>query len=470
MLLLVLSGSSSYPLLLGPGMTRLPTGAEVLVEGDRLQVRVGRSGATVNEVEVHGVTVLHPGDVLGEAGLEYLVLPGPQSPPGWHAPVLEHWVWRLRLEEELAAMGGPFTILVGRSGAFLPEFLSTTMTEFSSAAGNRFILGSFGRNLLQVLVLGDPSGAESFRQFVSDRAAKDDETVRWGTASFPHHGATAEELWSFAVDRLLGLEVPQAAELVWTDPCMTRLRAFADRWSSSHALRFVGAEGVGRESLARLVRTSNPAAGPFVVHRGARFERARWDEDVARAAGGSLHVRRPEILSQGERRSFWTAKSFRPSEGLREVGETAPSTESQIVIPELVNRPVDVTPIAELVLHSVDAQLGRRRSSLRAETRLLLQRLPTPENVRTLRNVVIRGALNAAGAEVRPEHLNIDFAAPAISGVRAKVREAERREIEAALHGSGWNVTEAARRMEIPRRTLIYRMARLGLRRPPGTV
>ena len=82
---------------------------------------------------------------------------------------------------------------------------------------------------------------------------------------------------------------------------------------------------------------------------------------------------------------------------------------------------------------------------------------------------MIRGALNATGAELRPEHLELPWAAPAFSGVRAKVRETERREIEAALHLSGWNVTEAARIMELPRRTLVYRMAKLGLHRPGGS-
>jgi len=89
-----------------------------------------------------------------------------------------------------------------------------------------------------------------------------------------------------------------------------------------------------------------------------------------------------------------------------------------------------------------------------------------PENVRTLRNSVIRGALNATGAELRPEHLELPSPRPALRGVREVVRETERREMESVLRTSGWNVTEAARRMALPRRTLVYRMARLGIRRP----
>jgi hypothetical protein len=423
----------------------------------------------VNDVEVHSSSALHSGDVLAEGELQYLVLPAPAAAVGKTIRPLEHWMWLRRVEEEVAASSGSFTVLLGRSGAFSPDFLASASADFSVLPGVRQIVGSFGRNVMEALLIGDPAGVDAFRQFVSDRAASRDETVRWGMARFPSHGATAQELWSVAVDRLLGLEPPKSTDLVWADPCMARLRALADRWSRRPALALVGAEGVGRESLARLIRSSGAPGAPFIVHRGARFDRVRWGEDVARAAGGSLHVRRPEILPADERRAFWYARSFRPSAGIEATDESSALPEDQILVPGLAYRPADVLPIAELVLHSVDAQLGRRRSSLRVETRALLQGLASPENVRTLRNVVIRGSLNAIGMEVRPEHLDLPAATPAFSGVRAKVRETERREIEAALQGSGWNVTEAARRMELPRRTLVYRMARLGLRRPRGS-
>jgi len=180
-------------------------------------------------------------------------------------------------------------------------------------------------------------------------------------------------------------------------------------------------------------------------------------------------VRRPEILSEGERQAFWNARSFLPSVGLGPGEEKGQFPGDQILIPDLATRTADVLPIAELVLHTVDAQLNRRRSSLRTEARALLQGIECPENVRSLRNLVIRGALNVSGAEIRPEHFDTPSATPTLLGVRAKVRETERREIETVLQRSGWNVTEAARRMELPRRTLVYRMARLGLRRPGGS-
>src|SRR5262249_40897147 len=163
-------------------------------------------------------------------------------------PTLDHWIWLQRLREEVAAAVGSFAILAGRSGAFASERLIETLTELETAPGARHILGRCGRNTLEVLALGEPSSVDALRQFISERAGLEEETVRWGAASFPSNGATAEELWSLAMDRLLGLE---AQERVWTDPCMTRLRALADRWSQRSGIVLIGAEGVGRESLAR---------------------------------------------------------------------------------------------------------------------------------------------------------------------------------------------------------------------------
>jgi hypothetical protein len=440
----------------------------VLLEGDRLQLRVRRSGATINEVEVHGTTALHPGDVLTEDDLQYLVLPAESgnSVQGG-SKLLDHWGWLRRVEEEVSAAQSSFAILIGRSGAFESEDVPAVLSGLPKALGIRHVVGRCVRSTVEVLALGDAPHIDAFQQLVSERAGKDDETVRWGVAWFPAHGGTAEELWAAAMGRLLGHESPRAGDLVWSDPCMTRLRALADRWSRRPQLILIGSEGVGRESLARHIRVTGAQGAPFVVHRAARFDRARWAEDVARAAGGALHVRRPEVLPEDELNAFWSARAFLPSLGLSTLTPSSLPGD-RLVIPELVHRSADIAPIAEVTLHAVDVQLGRRRSSLRIETRQALQRLLSSENVRTLRNVVIRGALNATGTEVRPEHLDITSAEPASFGVRAKVQETERREIEAALQRSGWNVTEAARRMQLPRRTLVYRMSRLGLTRPGG--
>jgi hypothetical protein len=440
-----------------------------VLESGRLEVRAKSAGATVNDVEIHGPTILHAGDLVAEGDVQYLVVPVSRAPSTPRRTVLTHSAWLLRLDEELGMPGSTFAVLLGRSGAFGPEFLEAVLAEAAVASGVRGVGASFGIHALEVLVMGETSAVDTFRRFISGRAERESETVRWGLAWFPKHGATAEELWAVAANRVLGLELAEPGAFIWSDPCMTRLRALAERWASRQSLGLVGAEGVGRESLARVIRGVERPEAPFIVHRDACFDKARWSEDISRAAGGSLHVRRPEILPPDVLRSFWAATSFRPSVNSKESASASPPPENRIVIPDLALRPGDLGPIAEVVLHSVDAQLGRRRSSLRAETRAVIQALPMPENVRSLRNVVIRAALSASGAEIRPEHLDVTASTHSSQDVRAKLRETERREIEAILHSNGWNVTEAARRMKLPRRTLVYRITRLGLRRPDSS-
>ena len=463
-MLLVVTRDTSYPLELPPGPTRLPTGAELVFDGNRVELQAAKHGVTINDVEVSAPAILHSGDVVAQGGLEYLLLPRSTYASERRTRLLDHNPWQGRVEEEVTTEASSFGVLLGRSGAFAPDFLSAALRDAHPTLQVRMVWGTFGSGTLEVLVLGDAAALEAVRQFVSDRAARSEETVRWGTSWFPSHGATAEELWSVAVDRLLGLEAIEPSTLVWMDPCMTRLRGFADRWTRERGLALTGAEGVGRESFARVIRTLGEPSAPFLVHRGARFDPARWNEDVARASGGALHVRRPEMLPHDVLRSFWGASAFRPSAG----GVSSPpgSRAARILIPDLAARPADIGALAEQVVHAVDAQLGRRRSSLRAEARAMLQDLPAPENFRSLRNVVIRGALNSSESEVRPEHFELGVTASAHRGVRAKVLETERLEIETALRRSGWNVTKAAEQMKLPRRTLVYRMARLGLRRP----
>jgi two-component system, NtrC family, response regulator AtoC len=47
--------------------------------------------------------------------------------------------------------------------------------------------------------------------------------------------------------------------------------------------------------------------------------------------------------------------------------------------------------------------------------------------------------------------------------LRERLREREIELIVAALRESGWNQTQAARRLRLPRRTLLYRMKVLGI-------
>jgi DNA-binding NtrC family response regulator len=136
-------------------------------------------------------------------------------------------------------------------------------------------------------------------------------------------------------------------------------------------------------------------------------------------------------------------------------------------VPALNDRKADVLPLAESFLGAFRARLARPRLSLGAEARALLMRYRWPGNVRELRNVLARAARSALRDEVGRDALfdKLSSEAPADS-FRGALETAERDLLLEALARTRWNVTKAAARLGMPRRTVVYRMARLGLKRP----
>jgi transcriptional regulator of acetoin/glycerol metabolism len=362
--------------------------------------------------------------------------------------------------------------LIGQSGSFTETTFQTFLDRASRlpvVTGNeRMVFGHFGRDLAEILVTGASGQAiESVREELHQVAGRMGEAARWGAASFPVDGASTEELWAASIDRLLGMELLRITEVPRPDPCMARLWGMAERLSNRMApLLVVGEQGVGKETIARVIRFAAAPGTPFIVHRASRFERSRWSDHVARAAGGALHVRYPEALPAEELAAFLAATAFRSSAGTETLLPSVPGR-NHLFVPPLRDRPADVFPVAEYVLHKVDERLARRKSTLRVAPSVLSS-LVGPDNVRSLRNAIIRGAFTMETGELRYEHIRLrpdETGRRGAEGVRDRLREAERGAIQDALRETGWNVSEAARLMQLPRRTLVYRMSKLSVRR-----
>jgi hypothetical protein len=464
-MLIALEESRSALIEVDAGLT-LPSGAVLRPSEGRLELNSRASPIRLNDVEMKGTAGLRPGDQFSEGPTTYLVLPYDPE-PSRTIRKLRHDAFLARIDEEISGTRD-FAMVLARSAAFrwLP---AEALFREIRLSGRRPVFGQPTPDLIEVLVLHEPGDAiETLKISLGKAAEGREETIQWATAVSPLDGGTPEELWAVAVDRLLGLETLESQGIGFADPAMVRLWTVAETVTGMRCpVALVGDRGVGRETFARRVRTLATPSAPFVVHGAGRFERRRWDDDVARASGGALHIRHPEILPGPERAAFFSARQFLPSANF-EPGADRPRLRSEVFVPSLRDRPADVSAIAEHVLHLVDTRLARRRSTIRSEARQGLNLLLGGENVRSLRNGIIRSALNVTGTELRPEHLEEpgEPGGAGIENLRQQLRDTERRALEEALRQARWNVSEASRLMQLPRRTVVYRMRRLGVRRP----
>jgi transcriptional regulator with PAS, ATPase and Fis domain len=155
-----------------------------------------------------------------------------------------------------------------------------------------------------------------------------------------------------------------------------------------------------------------------------------------------------------------------------------------IAIPPLRERGGEIRRLAEVFLVRAAASMACPQIRFAPEALDALERYAWPGNVRELRNVVERAAalVSATGApitvadlppNVRGEARGAAVRAPAPGSllpgppgedVRDSVRDYERQRITEALAQTNGNQTQAAELLGLPRRTLAYKMARLGIR------
>ena len=150
-----------------------------------------------------------------------------------------------------------------------------------------------------------------------------------------------------------------------------------------------------------------------------------------------------------------------------------------VTVPPLRERREEIEPLAHLFL--TDAQTRFDLPPLRLSPSAIdaLEAHPWPGNVRELKHVMERAALLATGEIIGPMSLHLPtsvdvpqqmkIAPPTPEGFSAREITAllpERERIEHALAASAGNQSRAAEALGIPRRTLVRKIAQLGIPRP----
>ena len=138
-----------------------------------------------------------------------------------------------------------------------------------------------------------------------------------------------------------------------------------------------------------------------------------------------------------------------------------------LTIPPLRERPGAVERLARHFAVECSRAAGKPAPAIDDEAMATLDAHGWPGNVRELRNAIEHAVVMATAGRIGLEHLPERIAAPPArppdAGMRGRLGIAERREIAEALAACEGNQTQAAKRLGLSRRALIYKMRKHGL-------
>jgi two-component system, NtrC family, response regulator AtoC len=291
----------------------------------------------------------------------------------------------------------------------------------------------------------------------------------------------------------------------------------------------LGETGVGKEVMARAIHAQSPRKnGPFLGVNCAAFTESLFESELfgsekgaftgalgraglfEAAQGGTLFLdeigelplaTQAKLLRVLEERAVMRLGSTRPRTiDVRFVAATNRDVEADsrqgrlrpdlyfrlngvsLIIPPLRERQGEIEGLATSFLSAACRDMERACPPAISPAVLdLLRRHDWPGNVRELRNVMERAAVMCTENTILPEHLPPSLLAalrtrqsqpssppdprelPA--SLHAELKTIERTRILDAIEQCGGNQSEAARRLGMPRRTLVSRLAELGLTR-----
>ncbi len=473
--------------------TELPLGPAARIKAARdggleVEAEPGAGLVLLNDVQFSGSSALRAGDQVRVGEVSALVQ-GTSSPPvrrvrpPW-CP--EHFL--LRLDEELASARAR-----GEGGAlFLLQLAHAerdAREEVAEALGRAgeggVVMGELGPDALQLWTEARSLAAVRTR---CEALAAAGTLARFGASEFPEDAFSREGLIDRAVRRMWSAEGAQD-ELLVQDPMMVRLQGLMERVAAEGApVLLVGEAGVGKTRWAlQLHQRSGRRTAAFTRVSCPRTDAARLGALLSELGGGrgTIVLEQLESLDEQAQRvliASWprdaTVIATMERTGLDGSGAALiPGLASRLgritlSIPSLRDRPSEIVPLAMQALQQARAALGRARMTLTADARRALQEYPWPGNVRELRNAVRLAALVAESEEVRLENLpaavqrGVNAELESGADLRTALKATEKDALLKVLGRTRWNVTAAARELGLPRRTVVYRMSRLGLKRP----
>lgn len=140
-----------------------------------------------------------------------------------------------------------------------------------------------------------------------------------------------------------------------------------------------------------------------------------------------------------------------------------------IEMPPLRDRPGDIPLLAEQFLLRFGQAMSRRALTLSPATREALLAYPWPGNVRELQNAIERAVVVTTSDVIEPTDLPVRITASQGQPGPLALADAEKAHVQKMLDANGWNISRAARMLDVDRVTLYNKIRKYGLLRPGET-
>ncbi len=139
----------------------------------------------------------------------------------------------------------------------------------------------------------------------------------------------------------------------------------------------------------------------------------------------------------------------------------------QIELPPLRARPEDIPVLARAFVERLARSMNRPAPDIGTAAMDLLSRHTWPGNVRELANAMERAMVVCCGKAIRAQDLPIScppsHARYAVGANKMSLAAAEKRHVESVLRESEWNITRAARILDVDRTTIYNKIKHYGL-------
>jgi len=139
----------------------------------------------------------------------------------------------------------------------------------------------------------------------------------------------------------------------------------------------------------------------------------------------------------------------------------------QIELPPLRARTEDIPILARAFIDRLALSMNRPKPEISHATMDILCRHVWPGNVRELANAIERAMVVCRGNTIQPQDLPISCppsrAHHAAGANRMSLAAAEKRHVETVLRESEWNITRAARILDVDRTTIYHKIKQYGL-------